>query len=410
METVVTHGAGLDIHKALIVATVFTPTDTETRSFGTATDALLALADWLTAAGVTHVAMEATGVYWKPIYNVLEQFEFAAVLVVNPQQIRGMPGRKTDVQDSQWIASLLKVGVLKGSYIPARPQRELRELVRYRKSLIQAHTSEVNRIQQGLEGANIKISSLLSDVLGKSGTRILQALADGETDPERLVTLVDRRVRADRADLTRALRGLVGAHQQFLLGWQLQHLTFLETEVAALSREIAQRLANFEDALTRLATIPGVGRRVAETIIAECGTDMQRFPSAAQFVSWAGFSPGQRASGGHAHPAPVRKGSKALRGAVVEAGQAAGRTRTYLGAVYHRLAGRRGKQRAAVATGRHILVAAYHILKTPGTVYEDLGANYFDARDRTAVVRRELHRLEALGYRVTLEAVTPAAG
>ncbi len=410
METVVTHGAGLDIHKALIVATVFTPTDTETRSFGTATDALLALADWLTAAGVTHVAMEATGVYWKPIYNVLEPFEFAAVLVVNPQQIRGMPGRKTDVQDSQWIASLLKVGVLKGSYIPARPQRELRELVRYRKSLIQAHTSEVNRIQQVLEGANIKLSSLVSDVLGKSGTRILQALADGETDPERLVALVDRRVRADRADLTRALRGLVGAHQQFLLGWQLQHLTFLETEVAALSRAIAQRLANFEDALTRLATIPGVGRRVAETMVAECGTDMQRFPTAAQFVSWAGFSPGQRQSGGHAHAAPVRKGSQTLRTVVGEAGQAAGRTRTYLGAVYHRLAGRRGKQRAAVATGRHILVVAYHILRTPGTVYQDLGADYFDQRDRAAVVRRETRRLEALGYDVTLAPRVPAVG
>ena len=410
METVVTHGAGLDIHKALIVATVFTPTDTETRSFGTATDALLALADWLTAAGVTHVAMEATGVYWKPIYNVLEPFEFAAVLVVNPQQIRGMPGRKTDVQDSQWIASLLKVGVLKASYIPARPQRELRELVRYRKSLIQAHTSEVNRIQQVLEGANIKLSSLVSDVLGKSGTRILQALADGETDPERLVALVDRRVRADRADLTRALRGLVGAHQQFLLGWQLQHLTFLETEVAALSRAIAQRLANFEDALTRLATIPGVGRRVAETMVAECGTDMQRFPTAAQFVSWAGFSPGQRQSGGHAHAAPVRKGSQTLRTVVGEAGQAAGRTRTYLGAVYHRLAGRRGKQRAAVATGRHILVVAYHILRTPGTVYQDLGADYFDQRDRAAVVRRETRRLEALGYDVTLAPRVPAVG
>ena len=410
METVVTHGAGLDIHKALIVATVVTPTTTETRSFGTLTDDLLTLGDWLTAAGVTHVAMEAAGVYWKPIYNVLEPYEFRAVLVVNPQQIRGMPGRKTDVQDSQWIASLLRVGVWKGSYIPARPQRELRELVRYRQSLIQARTAEVNRIQQGLEGANIKLSRLVSDVLGKSGTQILQALAAGETDPERLVGLVDRRVRADRAALVRALRGLVGAHQQFVLGGQLQHLTFLETEIAALSTEIAQRLANVEDALTRLASIPGVGRRTAETIIAECGTAMQRFPSAVHFVSWAGFSPGQRESGGHAHAAPVRKGSKALRDAAVEAGQAAGRTRTYLGAVYHRLAGRRGKPRAAVATGRHILLAAYHILKTPGTVYQDLGADYFDQRDRAAVVRRHTRRLEALGYRVTVEPLAPAAG
>ena len=411
METVVTHGAGLDIHKALIVATVFTPhTATETRSFGTQTDDLLALGDWLTATGVTHVAMEATGVYWKPIYNVLEQYEFEAVLVVNPQQIKGMPGRKTDVQDSQWIASLLRIGVLKGSYIPARPQRELRELVRYRKSLIQARTSEVNRVQKVLEGANIKLSSLLSDVLGVSGTRMLQALAAGETDPDVLAALADRRVQADRADLARALRGLVGAHQQFLLGCQLKHLAFLDRQIQTLNTEIAQRLANFEDALTRLATIPGVGRRVAETILAEVGTDMQRFPSAPQLVSWAGFSPGQRQSGGHAHSAPVRKGSKALREALVEAGQAAGRTRTYLGTVYHRLAGRRGKQRAAVATGRHILIAVYAILKTPDTVYQDLGVNYFDARDRAAVVRRQTRRLEALGYRVTLDPVTPAAG
>ncbi len=239
------------------MATVFTPATTETRSFGTGTDDLRALADGLTAAGVTPVAMEATGVYGKPIYNVLEQFAFAAVLVVNPQQIRGMPGRKTDVQDSPGIASLLKVGVLKGSYIPARPQRELRELGRYRKRLIQAHTSEVHRIPKGREGANIKLSPLVSDVLGQSGTRILQALADGETDPERLVTWVDRRGRADRAAWTRALRGLGGAHQPCLLGWQRQHLTVLETEVVALSRDMAQRLANVEDALTRLATIPG---------------------------------------------------------------------------------------------------------------------------------------------------------
>ncbi len=258
---------------------------------GTVTDDLLALADGLAAAGVTPVAMEATRVYWKPIDNVLEQFEFAAVLVVNPQQMRTMPGRKTDVQDSQWIASLVKVGVLKGSYIPDRPQRELRERVRYRKSLIQAHPSEVDRIQKVLEGPNIKLSTLLSDVLGEAGTRILPALADGETDPERLVALVDRRVRADRAAWTRALRGLVGAHPQFHLGWQLQHLTFLETEVVALSREIAQRLAHFEDLLTRVATIPGVGRRVAETTVAAWGTDRQRSPSAAPLVSWAARLP-----------------------------------------------------------------------------------------------------------------------
>lgn len=406
MEPYVTRGAGLDIHKKLIVATVFTPTVTETRSFGTLTADLLTLGDGLTDLGVTHVAMEATGVYWKPIYTVLEQYDFAAVLVVNPQQIHGMPGRKTDVQDSQWIASLLRLGVLKGSYIPDRGQREVRELVRYRKSLTQARTMEVNRIQKVWEGANIKLSSLISDVLGKSGTRILQALAQGETDPAVLAGYADPRIRADQAALIEALRGVVGAHQQFLLGWQLQHITFLDQEIAALSTEIATRLANVEDARTRLESIPGVGRRTAEIIIAETGPDLQRFPSAAHLVSWAGLSPGQNESGGKARPAPTRKGSKTLRTALVEAGQAAGRTHTYFGAVYHRLAGRRGKQRAAVATGRHILIAAYHILKTPGTVYQDLGANYFDERDRNAVIRRATRRWEALGYQVTVE---PAA-
>ena len=410
MESFVTHGAGLDIHKKLIVATVFTPTVSETRSFGTMTADLLTLADWLTTCGVTHVAMEATGVYWKPIYNVLETYDFAAVWVVNPQDIKGMPGRKTAGQDSQWIASLLRMGALKASFIPPRLQRELREVVRYRKSWIQARTTEANRIPKGLEGANIKLSSVVSDVLGKSGQRILQALATGETDPERLATFADPRVRASHDDLVGALRGLVGAHQQLMLRVQLEHVAFLDRQIEALNQEIGGRLPQEDDALTRLETIPGVGRRTAETIIAEVGTDLQRFPSAAALVSWAGFSPGQNQSAGKAKAAPTRKGSKALRTALVEAGQAAGKTRTYLGAVYHRLAGRRGKQRAAVATGRHILITAYHILKAPGVVYQDLGANYFDERDRTAVVRRQTRRLEALGYRVTLEPLPATAG
>lgn len=403
MESFVTHGAGLDIHKKLIVATRFTPTVSETQSFGTMTEDLLALADWLTTGQVTHVAMEATGVYWKPIYNVLEQYDFTAVWVVNPRDIKGMPGRKTDVQDSQWIASLLRMGALKASFIPPRPQRELREVVRYRKSLIQARTTEANRIQKVLEGANIKLSSVVSDVLGKSGQRMIQALATGQTDPEQLAAFADPRLRTSHDDLVAALRGLVGAHQQLMLRLQLEHVAFLDRQIDAVSREIEARLTHEEDALTRLETIPGVGRRTAETIIAEVGTAMQRFPSAAAVVSWAGFSPGQNQSAGKAKAAPTRKGSKALRTALVEAGQAAGKTRTYLGAVYHRLAGRRGKQRAAVATGRHILIAAYHILKTPEAVYQDLGANYFDERDRTAVVRRQTRRLEALGYRVVLE-------
>jgi len=409
MEVVVTHGAGLDVHKRRILATVITPTVSETRTFGTLTADLLALADWLTACGVTHVAMEATGVYWKPVYNVLEAVEGLTVWVVNPQTIKGMPGRKSDVQDSQWIASLLRIGALKASVIPPRPQRELREIVRYRQSLVQERVAEANRIQKILEGANIKLASVISDILGKSGTRILQALAAGETDPAALARLADARIRASHETLAAALQGLVGAHQQQLLRWQLQHVAFLDAQIAAVSEEIATRLANFDDALTRLVSIPGVGRRTAEIIIAECGTDLQRFPTAAAFVSWAGLSPGQHESGGRAHPAPIRKGSPVLRTALVEAAQAAAKTDTYLAAVFHRLAARRGKQRALVAVGRHILQAVYHILRGTDTVYQDLGPNYFDERDRQAVVRRATRRLEALGYRVTLEPVVPEA-
>ncbi len=409
LDVVVTHGAGLDIHKKVIVATVITPTLTETRSFGTMTADLLTLADWLQSCGVTHVAMEATGVYWKPVVNLFEAYPFQAVMVVNPQHIKGMPGRKTDAQDSQWIAGLLRIGAMKASDIPPRPQRELRELVRYRTSLQQTRATESNRIQKVLEGANVKLSSVISDVLGTTGQRMLAALADGETDPTKLADLADPRIRASRETLIAALTGLVDAHQRLMLRVQLQHVAFLDRQILALSEEVATRLANFDDALTRLQTIPGVERRTAETIIAEIGTDMQRFPSAGHLVAWAGFSPGQDQSAGKARPTRTRKGSKALRAALTQSGHAAGKTKTYLGAVYHRLAGRRGKQRAAIATGRHILIAAYAILRAPDVVYQDLGANYFDQRDPGAVVRREIRRLEALGYRVIVEPVTPEA-
>ncbi|MHB1954138.1 MAG: IS110 family RNA-guided transposase [Sulfobacillus sp.] len=409
LDVVVTHGAGLDIHKKVIVATVLTPTVTETRSFGTHTPDLLDLADWLQASGVTHVAMEATGVYWKPVVNLFEAYPFDAVMVVNPQHIKGLPGRKTDVQDSQWIAGLLRLGALKASYIPPRPQRELRELVRYRTSLQQTRATESNRIQKVLEGANVKLGSVISDVLGVTGHRILTALANGETDPRQLADLADHRIRASRETLIAALTGLVNAHQRLMLRVQLQHVAFLDRQLTALSQEIATRLINCDDALARLQTIPGVERRTAEVIIAEIGTDMHRFPSAGHLVSWAGFSPAQDESAGKARATRTRKGSKALRAALTQSGHAAGKTQTYLGAVYHRLTGRRGKQRAAVAVGRHILLAVYAILRDSETVFDDLGVHYFDQRDPSAVVRREIRRLQSLGYRVTVEPLTPEA-
>ncbi len=315
LDVVVTQGAGLDIHKQVIVATVITPTLTESRSLGTMTADLLTLADWLPGCGVTHVAMEATGVYWKPVVNLLEAYPFDAVMVVNPQHIQGMPGRKTNGQDSQWIAGLLRIGAMKARDIPPRPQRELRELVRYRTSLQQTRATESNRIQKVLEGANVKLSSVISDVLGTTGQGILAALADGETDPTKLADLADPRIRASRETLIAALTGLVDAHQRLMLRVQLQHVAFLDRQILALSEEVATRLANFDDALTRLQTISGVERGTAETLIAEIGTDMQRFPSAGHLVAWAGFSPGQDQSAGKAWPVRTRKGNKVLRAA-----------------------------------------------------------------------------------------------
>ena len=309
-ELFITHGAGLDIHKKVIVATVLTPDLTETCTFGSVTEELLALGDWLMACGVTHVAMEATGVYGKPVVNLLESYEFTAVWVVNPHHIKGMPGRKTDVQDSHWIAYLLRLGALKGRDIPSRPQRELREIVRYRKSLIQLRATEANRIQKVLEGANVKLSRVITDILGVTGQRILAALAAGETDPVALAQLADGRIRASQETLVAALRGVVQRHQQLMLRVQLELITFLDRQIATLNTEISQRLANFDDALTRLETIPGVGRRTAETIIAEVGGDRQRFPSARHLSSWAGFSPGQNESAGKAsasRPHPQRQ-------------------------------------------------------------------------------------------------------
>ncbi|HEV2122970.1 MAG TPA: IS110 family transposase [Chloroflexota bacterium] len=412
MEVVYERCCGLDIHKRTVVACL-TITESsgrvhkQVRSFGTMTDELLALADWLTEQGVTDVAMESTGVYWKPVWNLLEdQFR---LLLVNAQHIKAVPGRKTDVRDCEWIADLLRHGLLQASFVPDRPQRELRELTRYRTSLLRERAAEVNRLQKTLEGANIKLGSVASDVMGKSGRAMLAALIAGETDVTRLADLAQRQLREKRPALQRALTGCLGAHQRFLLAQQLAHIEFLETSIAQVSAEIAERLRPDEDAIVRLDAIPGVGRRTAETLVAEVGTDMTRFPSAGHLASWAGMCPGNNESGGKRKSGKTRKGSPWLRSAIVEAAQAAGHTRrTYLGAQYQRLAARRGKKRATVAVGHSILVSAYHLLRQPSE-YRELGAHYFDARDHQAVQRRLLRRLEQLGLKVTVEPVTPAA-
>ncbi len=406
MEVLYERCCGLDVHKRTVVACLLTPgakreRRQETRTFGTMTDDLLALADWLAEGGCTHVAMEATGAYWKPVYNILEgQFE---LLVVNAQHVKAVPGRKTDVRDAEWLADLLQHGLLRGSFIPPPPQRELRDLTRYRTALVRERATEVNRLQKTLEGANLKLASVATDVLGATGRAILEAIVAGKGEVQELAGLAKGSLRQKRAELGRALKAEVSEHQRLMIREHLAHIAYLDEAIGRLSREIAERLRPFEETLVRLQTIPGVGRRMGEILLAEVGTDLSRFPTHRHLASWAGLCPGNHESAGKQRSGRTRKGSPWLRSALVEAAWAAARAKqTYLSAQYHRLAARRGGKRAALAVAHTILVIAYHMMAREQT-YADLGGNYFDERDRRQVERRLIKRLEGLGYTVTLE-------
>ncbi len=397
--------AGCDVHKRTVTVHVTVPEGSETRTYGTITSDLLQLVEWLRTLRVTHTAMESTGVYWKPLYNVLEATGIT-VYVVNAAHMKAVPGRKTDVQDAAWISDLMRHGLLKPSFIPPRPQRELRELIRYRISLIEERASEANRIQKVLEGGNIKLGTVISDILGKSGRAMLTALAAGPHRPEDVAALAHPRLRATREELMEALRGSLTDHQRLMLRMQLDHVHYLEQQIAALDAEVANRLTPFVAQTTQLDTIPGVSQRVAEVILAEVGTDMTRFPNADHLVSWAGMCPGSHERAGKRHTTRTRKGNQTLRRTLTEAGQAAGNSKsTYLAATYRRIAARRGGKKAAIAVGRSILEIAYHVLRD-GVAYQDLGANYYDERKKHAVVRNAIKRLERLGYRIAVE---PAA-
>lgn len=409
MQVVHERCCGLDVHKKLVVACRITPgrggsRQKEIRSFGTMTADLLALGDWLAAAGCTHVAMESTGVYWKPIFNVLEGQ--CAILVVNAQHIKTLPGRKTDVKDAEWIADLLQHGLLRPSFIPDTTQRELRDLTRQRSSLVEERARIVNRVQKVLEDANIKLAGVASDIMGASARDMLHALVAGETDPGRLAAFARGRMRTKREQLEQALAGRMRPHQRFLVAQHLSHVDYLDEAIARLGDEIATRLAAQEEEIALLDTIPGVSRRVAEVLLAEIGADMTRFPSAAHLASWTGLCPGNHQSAGKNKTGRTRKGSRWLRQTLVEAAHAAARSKhTYIGAQYRRLAARRGTKKAEVALAHTIVVIAYHVLsrKEP---YRDLGVNYFDEHDRHAVERRLVRRLEKLGLKVSVE---PAA-
>lgn len=413
MQVLYSRCAGLDVHKRVVVACVLLTeadgrTHKEVQHFGTMTADLEQLAHWLAERGVTHVALESTGVYWQPVWNVLE--EQFTLLLVNAQHVKAVPGRKTDVKDCEWLADLLRHGLLKGSFVPERAQRELRELTRYRTTLIWERAAEVNRLQKTLEGANIKLAAVATDLTGRSARAMLEALIAGCTDAAVLAELARGRLREKLPTLERALRGRFGAHQRFLVAQQLIHVDTLDELIARLDAEVAERLGPFPAVVESLDTIPGVGRRTAEVLIAEVGADVARFPTAAHLASWAGVCPGNDESGGKRRSGKTRKGNRWLRSALIEAAQAAGHTKqTYLGAQYRRLAARRGAKKAAVAVAHTILVIAHHLLRHPDSVYRDLGVHYYDQRDRQAVQRRLVRRLEALGYQVILQPNVPAA-
>ena len=397
---------GLDVHKRTIVACLLSigadgEMSKQIRTFRTMTWDLLELSDWLAAAGCTHVAMESTGVYWKPVYNLLEGcFE---LLLVNAQHLKAVPGRKTDVKDSEWIAELLQHGLLKGSFVPDSSQRQLRDLTRYRTSLVREHSRAVNRLQKVLEDANIKLAAVASDIMGVSARAMLEALVAGQTDPAVLADLAKKRLREKIPELQQALAGRVAPHHRFMIAELLSHIDDLDASIERLSKEIEARLRPFDQQIHLLDTIPGVNRQTAEVLLAEIGSDMSRFPTAAHLASWSGMCPGNNESAGKHHSGKTRKGAPWLRHALIEAAHGASHTKnTYLASQYHRIGARRGKKKALVAVGHSILVISYYLLSRRQP-YKDLGSNYFDERQRKAVEFRLVNRLQRLGYKVTLE-------
>lgn len=406
MEVMHPRCCGLDVHKDTVVACVVVSSARarprkESRTFGTTTAQIQGLGDWLASHAVTHVALESTGVYWKPLWNLLEA-RFT-LLLVNAQHVKAVPGRKTDVQDAEWLADLLRHGLLRASFVPPQPQRELRELTRYRAQLVGVRSAEANRLQQTLEGANLKLGSVVTDVTGVSGRAILAALLAGQDDPGQLAALAAGRLRAKLPDLEQALVGRVGEHHRFLLAQHLTHIDGLDAQIAALDAAIAARLAEHTELIERLDGIPGVGRRTAEVLLAELGTDMSRFPSAAHCASWAGLCPGHDESAGKRRSGKTRKGNRTLRTALTEAAKAAGRTKQKaLGHRYRRLKQRLGTKKATTATARHIVEVAYSLIRD-GTPYREPVPPPRGPLARHGDEQHHVRALHDLGYHVTLQ-------
>jgi transposase len=409
MERLIERCCGLDVHRDTVAACVRVPgahgqREQHVRTFGTTTAELLVLRDWLEAHGVTHIAMESTGVYWKPVFYVLE--EAVTCLLVNAAHIKQVPGRKTDVLDCIWIAQLLEHGLLRGSFVPPAPIRELRDLTRHRKVLIQERQRAANRVHKLLQDAGLKLASVATDILGVSGRAMLRALVEGTTDPAVLADLARGKLRKKLPALRQALAGRFRPHHAFLVGQLLTHVDYLDEAITTVSEEIEARLAPFEAHLTRLDTVHGIARRTAEVIIAEIGVDMTVFPSEHHLASWAGMCPGNNESAGKHKSGKTRKGDRWLRTALVEAAGAAIRTKdSALGARYRRVMRHRGHKKAVMAVAHAMLRAVYHIL-ADGTPYRDPGPDYYARRNAQRVTRRAIELLERQGYRVVLE---PAA-
>lgn len=412
MDTVYQCCAGLDVHKKTVVACVRRVESNgrvrnSVRTFGTMTCELLALSDWLAAEGVTHVAMESTGVFWKPVYHLLEdRFE---MLLVNAQHVKQVPGRKTDVKDCEWIAQLLQHGLLRGSFVPPQPLRELRDLTRHRAKLADERTAVVNRIHKLLEDANIKLASVASDIMGVSGLDMLWSIAEGQDDPGRLADLARKRLRGKIPALKLALEGKVTEHHRFLLKMLLEQVGNLNGFIHQLNERIEECTRPFAQEIERLSQIPGVQRTTAENILAEIGLDMKQFPTAGHLASWAGICPGNHESAGKRKSGKTTKGNRWLRRALTQAAWAAQATKgTYLKAQYRRLVPRRGKKRAIVAVGHTILESVYHML-AKGMSYHELGPDYFDNLDPQRLTRYLVKRLERLGHIVVLNPSVSAA-
>ena len=410
METLVSRVCGLDVHRDEVTACIAITElgrkpHREIRRFRTFTASLLELGSWLKATGVTHVGMESTGVYWKPVYAVLEEVGGLELIVGNAQHMKNVPGRKTDQKDAEWIAKLVQHGLVRPSYVPTAELRDLRDLVRYRRSLVNARSAERNRLQKVLQTANVKLASVASDVFGKSGMKMLRAMANGETDPAVLASLAEGLLRKKLGELRVALDGRLREHHRFMLRQQLQRLDDADAMVAAVEAEIERRLAPHDHVVELLCTIPGVDRIAAAALLAEIGTDVKAFPTVQHLAAWAGICPGNHESAGKSRNVTARKGNVHLRTALVEAAQAARNKRgSYLRDKYHRLKARRGGKRAIVAIAHKILIAAYHMLDR-GQPYKELGEVFLDRLNRQRTTHNLVRRLQSLGWEVDLRPV-----